>query len=71
MADRLMPSPRREDKVARSRLGTEHLGRWKNIQSHLKGASDRSIPARRSTPSEPVEAGKDLFPQLEQRREGE
>lgn len=53
MADRLMPSPKREDKVVASRLDTRHLGRWKNVQSHLKSASSYSIPSKRSIPLEP------------------
>ena len=44
MADRLMPSPKREDKAVRSRLDTGHLGRWKNIQSRLKARSYAHFP---------------------------
>ena len=50
MADRLMPSPKREDKVVKSRLDTKHLGPWKNVQSHLKSESSNSIPSKRGTP---------------------
>lgn len=52
MADRLMPSPKREDKVVRSRLDTGHLGRWKNIQSRLKSPFLCSFPSKRGIPSE-------------------
>ena len=47
MADRLTPSPKREDKVVKSRLDTSHLGQWKDVQSHLKSASSGSIPSKR------------------------
>ncbi|MCY4212133.1 MAG: hypothetical protein OXF68_00710 [Gammaproteobacteria bacterium] len=53
MADRLRPLPKREDKVMTSRLDTTHSERWKNVQSHLKGASSCSIPSKRGTPLKP------------------
>ena len=56
MSDKLMPSPRRTDRVTSSRLETDHLKKWnrKELISLLRAGSFSSIPAKPNNQLEPV-----------------